>query len=48
MKYQKPEVRVVSMATKAIEGQGCKDPSPLDDSIDHTPFNTVATYRADE
>jgi len=48
MKYEKPVISLVSAATKAIESDGSKIPSLQMDSIDQTPFNTVAPYRSDE
>jgi len=48
MKYLKPEVRVISTATNAIESSEFKDLSPLADHIDNSLNNTGPAYEADE
>jgi hypothetical protein len=47
MKYEKPEIRAVSVATKAIAGME-KIPAQLVDSLTHISGSTVAAYEADE
>ena len=48
MKYGKPEVVVVSDATKAIESVFQKQPSLLTDQINGSVRNTGPAYEADE
>jgi hypothetical protein len=47
MKYQKPEVHVISTATKAIESVQTKVAAMLD-SINQQPLTDGPAYEADE
>lgn len=48
MKYQKPELRMIGAATKAVESVQEKFPSIYADNITLLPNNTGPAYEADE
>jgi hypothetical protein len=47
MNYEKPKLRVIARASKAIES-GSKEPFPQVDSLTGDHNSTVAAYEADE